>query len=73
MAGGTLDFTHFCLAVRRLTEKTGEQGDKGHADEGHAAACHELSHIQLNVKRAPKVFFGGKRKAQARCESVLID
>lgn len=44
MAGGTLDFTHFCLAVQRLTEKTGKQGNKGHADESHAAARHELLH-----------------------------
>lgn len=39
-----MDFTHFCLAVRRLTEKTGKQRNKGHADEGHAAARHELLH-----------------------------
>ena len=48
-------------------------GDQHQTDDGDARASHELSHIQLNVKRAPKVFFGGKRKAQARCESVLID
>ena len=50
MAGGTLDFTHFCLAVQRLTEKTGKQGNKGHADESHAAARHELFYPQLGVK-----------------------
>lgn len=54
-------------------EEAAEQRNEGGADQGDTAAGHQLSHIQLNVKRAPKVFFGGKRKAQARCESVLID
>ena len=44
MAEGASDFTHFCLAVRRLTEKAGEQGNKGHADERDTAARHELLH-----------------------------
>ena len=44
MAEGASDFTHFCLAVRRLTEKAGKQGNKGHADERDTAARHELLH-----------------------------
>jgi hypothetical protein len=44
MSEGASDFTHFCLAVRRLTEKAGKQGNKGHADESDTAARHELLH-----------------------------
>ena len=44
MAEGASDFTHFCLAVWRLTEKAGKQGNKGHADERDTAARHELLH-----------------------------
>ena len=61
MAGGTLDFTHFCLAVQRLTEKTGKQGNKGHADESHAAARHELFHTQIGVGNR---LDGGRRRVK---------
>ena len=38
-----------CYGVK-LTEQTGEQGDQGDADQGHAAARHELFHTKIGVK-----------------------
>lgn len=37
------------------SEHAAQQRDEGGADERHAASRDQLSHIQLNVKRAPKI------------------
>ena len=39
-----MDFTHAVLTARILTEQACEQGNKGHADQGNAAARHKLLH-----------------------------
>jgi len=34
----------------RLAQQPGQQRDKGHADQGNAAASHQLFYTQLGVK-----------------------
>ena len=47
--------------VLRLTEETGEQGNKDEPDQRDAAARHELFHPQLGVKT---LLDGGRRRTK---------
>ena len=55
-------------ARKRLAEQTAQQGDQGDADEGNAAASHELFHTQIGVGNR---LDGGRRRVKKYLWSFL--
>ena len=48
-------------ARKRSAEQTAQQGDQGDADQGNAAASHELFHTQIGVGNR---LDGGRRRVK---------
>ena len=55
-------------ARKRLAEQTAQQGDQSDADEGDAAASHELFHTQIGVGNR---LDGGRRRVKKYLWSFL--
>ena len=59
-------------ARKRSAEQTAQQRDQGDADEGNAAASHELFYPQLGVKLC-SMAGGGVQKIEGARDSFLVE